>query len=129
MWRARILSGEMAGQEVEVRRFPFLVGRGEGVDLRVEAPGVWGRHVRLEVDGEGLWIAAEEGGATVRLNGRSIRKARVRPGDVAELGAFRARFELSPPCLRNLRLSEAAVWTATALVVVCEVVLFFGLPR
>ena len=50
--RLERIDGTAAGSPVESRRFPFALGQAKECDLRIEAKGVWGRHMVLDDEGE-----------------------------------------------------------------------------
>ena len=50
--RLERIDGTAVGGPVESRRFPFALGQAKECDLRIEAKGVWGRHLVLDDEGE-----------------------------------------------------------------------------
>lgn len=73
----------------------LVVGRSDGVDLKLSDPAVSRRHGRLEVSPSG--VSYEDLGSAngSRLNGRRVSTASLSPGDVLELGSTRLELGLS----------------------------------
>jgi pSer/pThr/pTyr-binding forkhead associated (FHA) protein len=121
-----ILSGNQAGTKTVAGRLPFWMGRAPQDDLRLEAPGVWERHARLELQGSHAALVAG-GEALVLVNGQAVREAPLRIGDVIELGGVRLEFGLSPARHRSLRLRETVVWAGLALLSLGQIALIYWL--
>ena len=95
--RLERIDGTAAGSPVESRRFPFALGQAKECDLRIEAKGVWGRHLVLDDEGENGITATPSPDALVFVNGDAHRKKfRVNHGDLLELGAAKFRFWFAP---------------------------------
>ena len=112
MIEINVLNGRVAGKTVAARRFPFGIGRHKAADLCLEEPGVWDRHLRLdlqETEGITLTVAPE---ARATVNGQSVQATRLRDGDVIEIGAVRLRFRLAATRQRDLPLREGLTWLA-----------------
>lgn len=110
MIRLSILTGKQAGTPVDVRRFPFLVGRSRQCHLSIEDDGLWRQHFRLEREAQGrIEILAEPEVGSVSVNGRPRERVVLRNGDVIAAGAFSARFGLSPLIQRPLAFHEPLV--------------------
>jgi hypothetical protein len=123
--RAFVLVLVRPGHEAEAisfERFPFVIGRGTDVTLRVEAPGVWDRHLILDWKPEGI-IAMPGSGALATVNGHPFERHRIRSGDELTLGSVRVQFHLAPLQRRALVVWEAATWALIALVAVLQLVL------
>jgi len=127
MIQLTFLNGSAAGKSLVAKRFPFLVGRQPTADLRLEEPGVWDQHLEFTVPGfSGVVVRANPAALTL-LNGQPVQQARLRSGDVLELGHLRLRFELSPTRQRQLRLREGLTWVAWALLAVVQILLLYAL--
>jgi hypothetical protein len=122
-----ILSGKQAGTQWVARRFPFQLGRSTQATLVLEEPGVWDRHAEFALrPGEGLVISATMDAAIV-VNGRPVRQAVLRSGDLIEAGSVKLRFGLGPTRQRSLRLREAMTWLGLAALCLGQVVLIYWL--
>jgi hypothetical protein len=108
---------------VAVDTVPYVIGRAAEANLRVEAPGVWDRHLVLELDAtEGL-VAIPSPEALTTFEGQTIQRHRVRMGDVLGLGSVTIQFLLTPVVRRRTGLWEVAVWLLFAAVIGYQVFL------
>jgi pSer/pThr/pTyr-binding forkhead associated (FHA) protein len=51
-----ILKGEAAGTEFDLDARRILIGRGDHVDVRIQAPSISSEHAALELDSSGFGI-------------------------------------------------------------------------
>jgi hypothetical protein len=127
MIELQVLSGQRMGKAVQVRRFPVLVGRHASDDLHFQEPGVWDRHLQLTLSpSEGVTLTVAPN-ARATVNGRVVQTARLRNGDVLELGSVRLRFSLAATCQRDLRLREGLTWLALAALCAAQLGLLYRL--
>jgi hypothetical protein len=71
-----------------------VIGRSRDSDVVLDDPNVSRRHAELR-HVEGRWVVADLGSTNgVKVNGRKVRDAPLRPGDEITLGLVRLRFEL-----------------------------------
>ena len=117
----RALSGTTAGTETVARRLPFCVGRGPDNQLRIESPGVWDEHFRLERTPENRVVLHTQPGAITTVNGHPVTRADLRLGDIIAAGAARFLFWLSPPHQAGLVLRETLTWVGLAVLVAFQV--------
>lgn len=123
MLTLRILSGVSAGREIPAGRFPFLIGRHAQSDLSSREPGVWDRHGELDLDlATGFHLRAV-GEAEMRVNGEPVREARLRNGDIVDLGGLKFSCTLAAAPQRSMRLREAVFWLGIALVFALQLAL------
>jgi hypothetical protein len=117
------------GIDLKLRDFPVVIGRGARAGVRLEDAGIWEEHAELQFEaGEGF-VARSCGEALLVVNGRAAPKARLRNGDLIELGEARLRFGFSEAKQRGFRLRERAHWVAIALLCLVQLVLvYFVLP-
>ena len=105
-----------AGDPIEARRFPFTLGQAKECDLRIEAKGVWGKHLILDNEGENGIIATPCPDALVVVNGDSHRKKfRLNHGALVELGAAKFHFWFAPLGQTDRRWLEGLIWAALFL--------------
>jgi predicted component of type VI protein secretion system len=120
------LSGTKQGQSLAPQRYPFRVGRGEGCDLRLQEPGVWGEHFGLEIRwGNGVWVQSNPMALTSVNGQRVAHELRLRNGDVIEAGPVRMRFSIKPAVQRGLRWRETMLWVAMVALWVGQVFLIW----
>jgi hypothetical protein len=122
-----ILNGSKAGTRWVACRLPFRVGRSSVDELRLDDPGVWEHHLRIELRERrhAALVAAPD--ALTTVNGQSAQDAILRNGDVIELGSLRLQFGLSPTTHRSLRLREAFTWVALVLLSLGQIALIYAL--
>ena len=122
-----MLTGKQAGASAAARRFPFLIGRAPGVHLCLDDAGVFDRHAEIRLNpGRGLCLVVQPG-AMASVNGQTVREARLRAGDVIELGSAQLRFGLGPVPQRSLRWRETLTWLALIALCLGQVALIYGL--
>ena|SRR6478609_3035582 len=126
MVQLQILSGKQAGLLWEVRRFPVWVGRGGGVNLRLEDEGIWEQHFELGLDAEIGFNVKIHPGAIISVNQTQVETARLRNGDIITAGAVQIAFRLSATQQRSLRLREWFVWGGLVAVTAGQLVLVFA---
>lgn len=129
MVQFRILSGKQAGTSWVARRFPVRIGRSANSDLRLEEPGVWEQHLRLEFRRHEGFVLAAEPQALAAVNGQPLQEAVLRNGDQIELGGLKLQFWLTETRQYGLRLRELATWTGIGLVFATQVALIYWLLR
>ena len=127
MVQLHFLSGKMAGQQWNARRFPFQVGRATDADLTLDDAGIWETHLRIEIDptqGALLYASPE---AFTAVNGQPIRRAILRNGDIIEAGSVKMRFGFSPSTQYSLRFREIVTWVALGALCFGQVALIYWL--
>ena len=112
MIQLQIISGKQAGNDIVVRRFPFVIGRGAEANLRLEDAGVWDRHVEISLDHQEGFVIAAQPSATLLVNGERVETGNLRNGDMLELGSARLRFWLARTQQKTMRVREILTWTA-----------------
>lgn len=127
MIQLQILSGKMAGTRWTARRFPVRIGRGTSNDLQLVEDGIWDQHLELHFDrSEGFSLAALSD-ALLTLNHDRVAAARLRNGDLIEIGSVRLRFWLGEVRQHGLRLREAVVWGLVTVMSLGEIALIYWL--
>jgi hypothetical protein len=125
MVQLTILSGSRRGSICLPHFFPFRVGRGAGSDLCLDEPGVWPRHLSLDLrHEEGVWLSSNPEALTI-VNGERVSEIRLSNGDLIEAGSARLRFSLKPAVQRGLRGLEILVWITLAGLCLGQVVLLW----
>lgn len=129
MIQLHILTGQQAGRDIVVRRFPFVVGRAADAGLPLDEAGVWERHLQIEFQrGTGFTFTAQPD-ALALVNGERAGSGLLRNGDLIELGSAQLRFWLARSEQKPLRLREALTWTALIILFVAQVTLIHWLLR
>jgi hypothetical protein len=90
--RRALLVGE--GRRLVLERDGVVIGRSRECGLRLDDPNVSRRHAAVRPDGDG-WVVEDLGSTNgVRVNGRRVQAAPLRPGDEVMLGLARLTFEV-----------------------------------
>ena len=129
MVQLRILSGQMAGDNLVVRHFPFCVGRAPENDLCLTDEGIWDYHFMLEFQKKEGFILQTFEEAFAAVNDESQKTVRLRNGDVISFGSAKIQFWLAAPRQRGLRMRELFVWALLAGVTGAQVALIGALMR
>lgn len=74
-------------QELPVRRSPLVLGRKEGVGLRIPDPGVSREHCELIVDEDAVTVRDLNSSNGTFVNATRVKEAELAPGDLLALGS------------------------------------------
>jgi DNA-binding NtrC family response regulator len=86
-------SGERVGESIPVTTFPFVVGSGPDVQLRLEERGISRRHFEIRSK-DNNYLLVDHGSTNGTLvNGTSVLEAYLHPGDTIAIGIIQLRFE------------------------------------
>ena len=124
-----ILSGKEAGAKVSTVRFPWRVGRAAGEDLRLEEPGVWDHHCEVVLDFSDGFILRAHPDARTLINGQNGDHARLRNGDVIEMGAVKLQFWLAETVQPSLRWIEWQFWLLIGALSLGQIAIIYWLAR
>jgi ABC transport system ATP-binding/permease protein len=88
-----VLNTELAGREFACARTDLKIGRSRENDIVLDHSSLSGTHARLLRDASGEWqIVDLESSNGMFVNGEAFGKARLRNGDLLELGEVKLRF-------------------------------------
>jgi hypothetical protein len=104
-----------------IERFPCVIGRGPSANLRLEEPGFWEEHLRLDVRASKGVELRVLGDALATVNSQPVSNRVLKNGDVIEVGASQLRFWLGPNRQRDYRLRETLTWIALAALLAVEI--------
>ena len=125
MVQFKFLSGKMAGTSLEARRFPVRLGRSAKADVRIQEPGVWDEHLRINyLPKEGFELVAFPT-ALVTINHHPVHRALLKPGDNIEVGSLRLQFWLSETKQKSSVFRERLTWFGIALICLAQVALVY----
>lgn len=94
----RVLFGPGRGKRFELQGREFVLGNGEGADVRLEDATIAGRHALLTVEGAGGKIRSTAPGYPFRVNGRIVEEEAVLgEGAQIEIGGVVMSFSLKAP--------------------------------
>ncbi len=104
-----------------VERFPCVIGRSNSADLRLELPGIWEKHLKLEFrPREGIALTVLSG-ALATCNGEPLADGILKNGDLIEAGGAKLRFWLGSTSQRDYSLRETVTWLGFAALFVLQV--------
>jgi hypothetical protein len=126
MIQLQVLSGARAGQRLEAKTFPIIVGRDPGCALTLHDAGVFSRHFEIRFSPEGFSLAPV-GEAVVIVNGAPAATQLLRNGDIVTAGYARLQFWLGALPQRGLKIREALTWLLVAAVAAAQVYLLWRL--
>lgn len=129
MVQLRILSGKQAGSSCSIEHFPCVVGRASSAHLRIEEPGVWDKHLELNLNREEGFTLTALPGAAVTVNGQPVTSHFLKGGDLIGLGAARLQFWLTSTRQRGFRAVEIATWAGLALLCALQLLVIYELLR
>ncbi len=129
MVQLKILSGNMAGDFLIVRHFPFRIGRAQDSDFQMNDLGVWDNHLALEFRKNGGVFLRAESEAFVAVNEQPQTNVRLRNGDVISFGSANIQFWLAPVQRLRLLPREMAVWLILAGVIGFQLCFIYHLLR
>jgi hypothetical protein len=122
----RVTQPELDTPECIVQKLPFIIGKSRSADFQVEAPGVWDKHLSIELDSSNAkFTVSALNDALLLLNGEPCKTSLLRSGDVLQLGACELRISLSPGVQYTLRLQEFAVWFLFILITAIQLAFIF----
>lgn len=127
MVQLQILPGSRTGFSRLVKRFPCRIGRAPDADVRLEAEGVFDRHLELNLERPEGFVLTRAPQAMALVNGASFEKIQIRNGDLIEFGHCKIQFWLSATRQCNLRPRERMTWIAFGLLALLQVGLVFWL--
>ena len=129
MVQLKVVSGKQAGTVVEVRKFPFVLGRNSAANLRLEEEGIWERHLELNLQMPGGFVLKVRDEARAAVNDQPVREATLRNGDLIALGPATVRFWLSETRQTSLFPRECLTWAALAALCAAQIALIYWLLR
>ncbi len=126
MLQLDILSGTQAGTQFVSRRFPFTVGRSQEDDLHLSEPGVWDRHLTIDlVRSEKAFRIACQKNASLAINGENRQEATLCNGDLLQIGGAKLRVGLTAPRQKSLVLRETAIWIFLGFLCLAQVAVIY----
>jgi len=124
----RILSGKRAGVTVQLARFPSAIGRASDCQVILDEPGIWDRHLQLDLDvHDGFILSVLRPEAIATVNGNPFQRGSLRNGDLIQAASNKLQFFLTPPVQRDFRLREAATWLGFCLLAAAQAYIVYWL--
>ncbi len=127
MYRLVFQTGPFRGRRIAVQQGSVVIGRGADCVLRVPDPDMADRHAALEQHHDGVYINALSPSHPLLVNGQETRQAKLRHGDMIQLGQTRALCQMQLPSViqQNRKLSFLQYLTLVMVVFLLLLELFF----
>jgi pSer/pThr/pTyr-binding forkhead associated (FHA) protein/tetratricopeptide (TPR) repeat protein len=93
--RFMILSGALAGTELQLESDEVAVGRGGDADIQIDHRSISRSHAEIRWDGQQCILLDTGSSNGVKVNGEAYTQSVLRRGDVIELGHVRLRYLLA----------------------------------
>jgi pSer/pThr/pTyr-binding forkhead associated (FHA) protein len=95
------LEREIATLTVDGQRFPLekrrvVIGRSKDCDIQVADSNVSRRHAEVRQEGAAHWLVDLDSTNGTEVNGRRLKRAKLRPGDTITVGATELVFRREP---------------------------------
>lgn len=129
MVQFRVLTGSRQGERHVATRFPWLIGRSNAAQLRLEDPGVWERHVEITLKEPDGFAASLLPGALATMNGNLFQQTKLRNGDLLEVGSVQLQFWLSEIPQQGLRWRETVTWLMLSGLCLVQILLIYLLEQ
>jgi hypothetical protein len=81
------------GQRHEIGKRRVVIGRAKDCDIQLSDPNVSRRHAELRQEGATYWIVDLDSTNGTEVNGRRLKRAKLRPGDEITLGSTQLVFQ------------------------------------
>jgi len=75
------------GKQHEIEKRRVVIGRSKDVDIQVEDPNVSRRHAEVRQEGAAYWVVDLDSTNGTEINGRRLKRAKLRPGDTITVGS------------------------------------------
>lgn len=128
MVQLRFLTGKHSGSFQRIAQFPCSIGRNASADVRLEDPGVWDRHLEIDLDSARCFVLRTRMEASACVNGQPTDQTALKNGDLIEIGASKIQFWLDPTRPKDFRVREFLTWTTLLILSACQVALIYWLP-
>jgi len=129
MIQLAVISGKNSGLKQIAKKFPFVVGRGESVDLHIDDDGVWDKHFQIiHKPADGYYLEVFEP-ALVSINDVYVNNARLKNGDTIQAGAVKFKFWLSEVEQKKFVFNEIFLCASLFLITISQIFLIYYLIR
>src|SRR5437762_706021 len=85
------LSWDSEQHEIEKRR--VVIGRSKDCDIQVSDPNVSRRHAEIRQEGSAYWVVDLDSTNGTEVNGRRLKRAKLRSGDAITVGSTQLVFQ------------------------------------
>jgi pSer/pThr/pTyr-binding forkhead associated (FHA) protein len=75
------------GEQHQIEKRRVVIGRSKDADVQVEDPNVSRRHAEVRQEGAAYWVVDLDSTNGTEINGRRLKRAKLRPGDTITVGS------------------------------------------
>ena len=75
------------GKQHEIEKRRVVIGRSKDCDIQVADPNVSRRHAEVRQEGSAYWVVDLDSTNGMEVNGRRLKRAKLRPGDTITVGS------------------------------------------
>jgi hypothetical protein len=75
------------GKQHQIEKRRVVIGRSKDADIQVEDPNVSRRHAEVRQEGAAYWVVDLDSTNGTEINGRRLKRAKLRPGDTITVGS------------------------------------------
>jgi hypothetical protein len=75
------------GKQHEIEKRRVVIGRSKDCDIQVADPNVSRRHAEVRQEGAAYWVVDLDSTNGMEVNGRRLKRAKLRPGDTITVGS------------------------------------------
>jgi Protein of unknown function (DUF3662)/Inner membrane component of T3SS, cytoplasmic domain len=84
------------GKQHELEKRRVVIGRSKDADIQVEDPNVSRRHAEIRQEGAAYWVVDLDSTNGTEVNGRNLKRAKLRAGDTITVGSTELVFRREP---------------------------------
>jgi FHA domain-containing protein len=84
------------GHQHEIQKRRVVIGRSKDSDIQVEDANVSRRHAEVRQEGSAYWLVDLDSTNGTEINGRRLKRAKLRPGDTITIGSTQLVFQREP---------------------------------
>jgi hypothetical protein len=84
------------GKQHQIGKRRVVIGRSKDADIQVEDPNVSRRHAEVRQEGAAHWVIDLDSTNGTEVNGRRLKRAKLRPGDTITVGSTELVFRREP---------------------------------
>jgi pSer/pThr/pTyr-binding forkhead associated (FHA) protein len=82
------------GQNHEIAKRRVVIGRSKDCDIQLSDPNVSRRHAEVRQEGAAYWAVDLDSTNGMEVNGKRLKRAKLRPGDTITVGSTELVFRL-----------------------------------
>jgi len=123
MFCLTVVKGKQQGHSIDIKKYPFVIGKNQEAHLRLSDAGIWDDHLAIDLTPGESPTVKRMGDGSVSVNSEPIESMTLRNGDIITIGAAQLRFNSTPAKRKSLVFQNSASWIALILVVILEIFL------